>query len=1262
MRWSESESLSVNISKDTVQERLSEPIPENRKTEKKTDPGIDSISGERITNGILIQGTYKVISDPIRGGMGCVYRVHHTGWDVDLAMKRPHAKFFAEGSEKRKENFIHECRAWIDLGLHPNIVSCYYVREIGGVPSIFSEWMENGSLENRIDDRTLYEGTPEQVQKRLLDIAIQFARGLHYAHESGSGLIHQDVKPDNLLLSKKWDAKVADFGLARARTAAIAPNGGYTPAYCSPEQSLGEPLTRRTDIYSWAVSILEMYLGEAPWAERGKITGPAVGASCHRYLQMENRVPMPDKLKELLIRCLRPDPDARPHDFAEVEAELIRIYEEATGTAYWRPDPKAASRTADTLNNMALSFLDLGEPEKAEETWTQAILSDPVHVDARFNRELKLLREGKKFDFEVIEELNRIPAVKESDAARAIELECKGRADPLPAVIFPSGKYVSNLYLNKAMIVGEAICFTGIYNNGYGSSDWAVGWFERTAQPAPKQQDSAAAQPPQAGTKQDLTLHVRRFLEKKDVGYIVLLPDGKQAVQVMKDRSLRLYDYRQNTELARTAPIPELGDFCTTGVWIFRSGAISPDGKRLMLCRENRENKTVSSILIKVPELEPAGQYDRKFIGFLPDGRGILRSTGPDGADRRETDPTASPALFVMEPDGMTHEVFRFERAPEKVREYCGEKGVFLAYCCEGKADPGEAGGSTDPDCFFLDENFRPVPLAPELFRNRDQTLFYDAAQGLLCTGNDRIYIWDLHRQHCLYTVSIPSNSNVKAVYDEGHRQLLLWCANDPRNYRFSSRWQPLPLPGLPYSSEEAKWRLTRVVSAEERIEEDSVLAAQVRRFEESRERGDVAEMARIHRDCLEIPGFGGSREALQMEDVLEGKAVKNSLRAVRSISNDKVRGKFSGGETVLCSEERIPCQGKSAPGNGGQLLSGGETFSGSRLLVASYTSDRPEEGIGLYHPDGTLVRRIELPKTTAWTAVRGNDVLAFGKMLDAAKYSLSGKPADPSRPAPAALNAPDLNNALKYGPPILLAVDGEGRRILYAIDKPFDPFRKRKTIGFFQRDLLTGKEICLFEGYREWVRPEYLADGSILFPMPTPDGKANIRIFRIDAEKGNILHEYRILPDEAFPEPEEVPLDDMYWDDPGYENVSTMIKEPPQVYLSLEMVGPDRDQFLMRAYYGEHKECRLFDLDGELLGRWDIAGLDVPRLMPGGKCVCFTYGDFRVFDLQKQEMVYSEAAKGSVCFHPDGREVRVGEKLFRFEYDYEAYEEEDRR
>ena len=167
----------------------------------------EAISNERIIKTDVILETYRVESDAIHGGMGSVWRVFHTGWNVDLAMKRPQPRFFAEGSDRRKEEFIAECEHWIDLGLHPNIVSCYYVREIGGVPTIFSEWMDGGSLKDAIQNGSLYRGmksgsillsgsVPEDVvQARLLDIAIQAARGLRYSHEKG--LIHQDVKPGN---------------------------------------------------------------------------------------------------------------------------------------------------------------------------------------------------------------------------------------------------------------------------------------------------------------------------------------------------------------------------------------------------------------------------------------------------------------------------------------------------------------------------------------------------------------------------------------------------------------------------------------------------------------------------------------------------------------------------------------------------------------------------------------------------------------------------------------------------------------------------------------------------------------------------------------------------------------------------------------------------------------------------------------------------------------------------------------------------------
>ena len=211
-------SISNSISKGTIYEEMSMYQASLDDAASRPADGIrsESISNERIRKGDEILETYQVLSDAIHGGMGSVWRVHHMSWDVDLAMKRPQPKYFAEGSEKRKEEFVKECENWIDLGLHPNIVSCYYVRDISGVPSIFSEWMDGGSLKDLIRDGSLYEGAEEEVQARLTNIAFQAARGLQYSHEHG--LIHQDVKPGNLLLTKNWNAKIADFGLAKARS------------------------------------------------------------------------------------------------------------------------------------------------------------------------------------------------------------------------------------------------------------------------------------------------------------------------------------------------------------------------------------------------------------------------------------------------------------------------------------------------------------------------------------------------------------------------------------------------------------------------------------------------------------------------------------------------------------------------------------------------------------------------------------------------------------------------------------------------------------------------------------------------------------------------------------------------------------------------------------------------------------------------------------------------------------------------------------
>ncbi len=332
--------------------------------------------------GSVILNTYRIDSDAFKGGMGSVWRVKHLGWNVDLAVKRPKPSLFV--SKQQKDNFIEECKSWINLGLHPNIVSCYYVRSLGEVPTIFSEWMDNGSLESCIKDESLYDGTDEEIQERLLDIAIQFGRGLEYAHKNN--LIHQDVKPDNLLLTNNWDAKVSDFGLAKARSfmnnvanysnqsdnaTQMSPSGGRTPAYCSPEQAQSLPLTIRTDIFSWAVSVLEMYMGSKPWAHGNELTGPMVSVACEDYFDM-CRVTMPQDLRTLLKQCLQTNQEDRPHDFETIERQLKEIYQNVTGKEYTRAVPKTVGDNAESMNNLALSYLDLGMIEEAKKTLNKA--------------------------------------------------------------------------------------------------------------------------------------------------------------------------------------------------------------------------------------------------------------------------------------------------------------------------------------------------------------------------------------------------------------------------------------------------------------------------------------------------------------------------------------------------------------------------------------------------------------------------------------------------------------------------------------------------------------------------------------------------------------------------------------------------------------------------------------------------------------------------------------------------------------------------
>jgi len=383
-------------------------------------------SSEIWSVGEVVLGIYEVkpISSNLpyaQGGVGIVQKIYHREWDMELAVKSP--KLGALRSESGISTYERECQTWVELGLHPNIVTCYLVRRIGGIPRIFAEFVQDGSLRDWIVDQRLYEGGPKTALLRILDIAIQFAWGLEYAHRQG--LLHLDVKPANVMMSGSIP-KVTDFGLSQATSVDSLSQGltvekweGMTPGFCSPEQYRAYLLyrtgarnpslriTAQSDIWSWAISILAMFHGRAPCRKGGQTAAKVF----EMFLESpvgEDRPAMPPKLVELIRHCFQEDPKDRPATMSLLAKQLIEIYQETSGKPYPRTTPSKTRLTTESLNNQAVSLLDLNKFQDAEQLFHEALQKYPWQPELTYNQSLHLWRNGKLTDMEAIDRLETL--------------------------------------------------------------------------------------------------------------------------------------------------------------------------------------------------------------------------------------------------------------------------------------------------------------------------------------------------------------------------------------------------------------------------------------------------------------------------------------------------------------------------------------------------------------------------------------------------------------------------------------------------------------------------------------------------------------------------------------------------------------------------------------------------------------------------------------------------------------------------------------
>src|SRR4051812_42267177 len=193
------------------------------------------------------------------GGMSSVFRAHDRLLDRKVALKILHEQYTAD--EDYVERFKREARSVAALS-HPNIVTVIDRGEHGERQFIVFEYVEGENLKRLIERRG-----PAPVANAL-ELAIQIARGLSFAHQQG--LIHRDVKPQNVLLNGDGRAKVTDFGIARSLNVqhGMTQTGTVlgTSDYIAPEQAQGQRVDEHSDVYSLGVVLFELLTGEVPFA------------------------------------------------------------------------------------------------------------------------------------------------------------------------------------------------------------------------------------------------------------------------------------------------------------------------------------------------------------------------------------------------------------------------------------------------------------------------------------------------------------------------------------------------------------------------------------------------------------------------------------------------------------------------------------------------------------------------------------------------------------------------------------------------------------------------------------------------------------------------------------------------------------------------------------------------------------------------------------------------------------------------------------
>jgi hypothetical protein len=252
----------------------------------------------------MVAGRYLLQRQLGRGAAKDVWLAHDLTLDRGVAL----ARVSGAGAWERLRR---EARLTARLGGHRHIVTVHDVFEDDGTPCLVARFMTGGSLADRLERSPAGRLEPQEVIAAGREIADALA------HAHAHGVVHRDVKPDNVWIDAEGEAALGDFGVAVAEGESAPPAG--TPRYAAPEQSLGDAATPKSDLFALGVTLYELLCGARPFDSKDlfRIRKPQPPSS---------RVPgVPEALERLILQLVAPDPADRPPDAATVSRELDRM-------------------------------------------------------------------------------------------------------------------------------------------------------------------------------------------------------------------------------------------------------------------------------------------------------------------------------------------------------------------------------------------------------------------------------------------------------------------------------------------------------------------------------------------------------------------------------------------------------------------------------------------------------------------------------------------------------------------------------------------------------------------------------------------------------------------------------------------------------------------------------------------------------------------------------------------------------------------------